>query len=228
MPKGTANDYARVVQAVLEPARNSAQAEPMARYMRGLFPFLGLKRPEFERLVRPVWTEWKPQHNERLICGCARELWKLPEREYHHAALDLLMRHERMLTPKSLPVVRALIVSKSWWDTVDALATRIVGPLVARHPDLKPTMDAWSRDKNLWIRRTAILHQLGYKKNTDIDRLFDYCARNASDSDFFIRKAIGWALRQYARTDPAAVKRFVKTHPDLSPLSKREATKHLD
>ncbi|MCB1188785.1 DNA alkylation repair protein, partial [bacterium] len=112
--------------------------------------------------------------------------------------------------------------------TVDTLAALVVGPMVTRHPQLTAVMDEWIADENLWVARTAILHQLKYGKATDTDRLFAYCAAQAGHPDFFIRKAIGWALRQYARTDPGAVRRFVANHRDeLSPLSIREATKHL-
>jgi len=127
-----------------------------------------------------------------------------------------------------LAVARTLITTKSWWDTVDALATRFVGDLVRRHPALVATMDDWSAEPDLWLVRTAILHQLHYGPATDTERLFAYCSRQAGHPDFFVRKAIGWALRHYARTDPDAVRQFVAAHASrLSPLSVREATKHL-
>ena len=131
-------------------------------------------------------------------------------------------------SPALLETVRSLIVTRSWWDTVDTLAANVVGPLVSNHPALRATMDAWSTDDNLWLVRTAILHQLRYRSATDPDRLFRYCDAQAGHGDFFIRKAIGWALREYARTDPDAVRTFVATHRDrLSGLSVREASKHL-
>src|SRR5262249_25589456 len=131
-------------------------------------------------------------------------------------------------TPTLLPTVAELITTKSWWDTVDTLASDTVGPMVRNHPELLSTMDEWVRDDNLWIARTAILHQLSYKEDTDADRLFRYCLAQAGHRDFFIRKAIGWALRQYAHTNPEAVRAFLAGHGDLlSPLSVREAGKHL-
>jgi 3-methyladenine DNA glycosylase AlkD len=111
---------------------------------------------------------------------------------------------------------------------VDTLAAHTVGPLVAAHPVLVATMDAWVTDENMWLARTAILHQLRYKERTDADRLFRYCTLQAGHRDFFIRKAIGWALRDYARTNPDAVRRYVDEHRSiLAPLSIREASKHL-
>jgi 3-methyladenine DNA glycosylase AlkD len=119
------------------------------------------------------------------------------------------------------------MVEKSWWDSIDALTGQVVGPLVLRFPELKKEMDRCSRHPNFWLRRSAILHQLAYKDQTDPERLFGYCLNNAANPEFFIRKAIGWALRQYAHTDPQAVYNFVDNHRDrLSPLSIREALKH--
>jgi 3-methyladenine DNA glycosylase AlkD len=127
-----------------------------------------------------------------------------------------------------ITTARYLIVTRSWWDTVDALAAHLVGSLVRRHPGLVSTMDEWIDDDNLWVIRTALLHQLTYREATDHVRLFDYCLRQAHHRDFFIRKAIGWALRSYARTAPDDVRRFVGRHePVLAPLSVREALKHL-
>jgi 3-methyladenine DNA glycosylase AlkD len=134
----------------------------------------------------------------------------------------------RVGSPALLPTVQELITTKSWWDTVDTLAAHTVGPLVAAYPGLVDTMDAWVTDANMWLVRTAILHQLRYKERTDAERLFRYCTVQASHRDFFVRKAIGWALRDYARTDPEAVRRYVEEHRSiLAPLSVREASKHL-
>ena len=123
--------------------------------------------------------------------------------------------------------VRRLIETKPWWDTVDLLAAHVVGPIVLRF-DLGKEMDSWIDDDNIWLARTAILHQLNYKLQTNPDRLFDYCIRRAPDTEFFIRKALGWALRQYARFDEAAVVRFVAEQDRiLSGLTKREALKRV-
>jgi 3-methyladenine DNA glycosylase AlkD len=120
-----------------------------------------------------------------------------------------------------------MLITKSWWDTVDAVAADIVGRLVQRHPALVKTMDAWIADDNMWLQRTAILHQLRFKDQTDEKRLFGYCLKHGSQKEFFIRKAIGWALREYSKTNPAAVKKFVKTAP-LTNFSKKEAMKWVE
>ena len=169
-----------------------------------------------------------PAPAEQDLRTVASACWELNEREYQYFACDWLRAHVAVPGPGFLPTIRALITTKPWWDTTDPLATRVVGGLVRRHPGLVTEMDAWSVEEDMWLVRTAILHQLHYGAQTDTDRLFAYCSRQAGHPDFFVRKAIGWALRHYARTDPEAVRRYVAGERDrLSPLSIREATRHL-
>ena len=198
----------------------------MRGYLRGQFPFLGIPTPQRRALLKPILAEAKPWIDEAFLRGAARALWKMPEREYQHAAIELLERSPSKLSTVSLPLLRELIQTKSWWDTVDTLSTHCVARLVLRYPAMRGEMDAWSTDEDFWIRRCAIVHQILYKEKTDVERLFEYCAANANDPEFFIRKAIGWALRQYAFTDARAVVEFVESHGGLSNLSKREALKH--
>ena len=219
--------FAARAQSILAPHRDPATAEKMARYMKGRFPFLGLPRTVYQPLTRPLLTEFRPAASEAHLLEIARQLWDLPEREYQYLAGDLLDRYCKHLTPASLPALRDLLVCKSWWDSVDQLTGRVLAPLVRAHPVLRREMDRWSRDENFWLRRAAILHQLSSGPGTDSRRLFAYCLRNAKDSEFFVRKAIGWALRQHAKLDAPAVRSFVDAHPELSPLSRREALKHL-
>lgn len=154
--------------------------------------------------------------------------WSHAERELQYAAVDVLVRHVGRAAPGLIDVVGQLVTTKSWWDTVDALAANVVGPLVRRSPELVATLDGWIEGDDLWLARTAILHQLGAKGDTDADRLWRYSLAWAGHPDFFARKAIGWALRQYARTDPDAVRNFLAEHADaFSPLTVREASKHL-
>lgn len=121
-----------------------------------------------------------------------------------------------------------LVTTVSWWDTVDLLAVRVVGPLVAADRRLTAEMDAWITDDDLWVARTALLHQLGYKDRTDTGRLFGYCLRQSGHPDFFVRKAIGWSLREYAKTDPDAVRDFLaRERGRFAPLTVREALKNI-
>jgi 3-methyladenine DNA glycosylase AlkD len=208
-------------------AADPERAGPMRAYMRDQFPYLGIPMPSSRVLWRQVLAGLaKP--TEADLRDAATACWRKPEREYQYFACFWLRRHVGVASAHLLGTARALITTKSWWDTVDTLASDTVGPLVRHHPELVSTMDDWIVDENLWLVRTAILHQLTYKQSTDTDRLFRYCLIQAQHRDFFIRKAIGWALRQYARTDPDAVRAFLQAHGEkLAPLSIREGSKHL-
>ena len=206
-------------------AADAERAAPMRSYMRDQFEFLGITSVPRRQLTRQILAGWRDRPTEADLAAVARACWALAEREYQYFACDVLIKYVRALTPQFLPVAADLLTSKSWWDTVDALAANVVGPIVAAYPATVSTMDLWSADDNLWLARTAILHQLRYRERTDVPRLFAYCAAQAEHPDFFIRKAIGWALREYAKIDPAAVRQFVDAHAELSPLSRREALK---
>ncbi|WP_327685331.1 DNA alkylation repair protein [Streptomyces sp. NBC_00467] len=203
------------------------RAAGAAAYMKGVAPFLGIYTAERRVLSRTVLAGL-PAPDETDCTAIALRCWALPEREYAYFAADYLRRHVLRCSSGLLPVVRRLVTTVSWWDTVDALAAHVVGPLVAADPALRTDMDAWIDDADLWVARTALLHQLRYKDSTDTERLFGYCLRRADHPDFFIRKAIGWCLREYAKTDPDAVREFVDSARErLSPLSVREALKNL-
>ncbi len=218
-----AEDCASRLQGAFSAAYDPVRARGMAKYMRDLFPFAGIPTPERTALQRQALAALpKPLASE--VIAAATLLWELDEREYQYAACALLARHAKLLSPGDLPAVRRLVESKSWWDTVDTLASNVVGPMVAGHPELSAEMDLWISDENIWVARTAILHQLRYKSSTDRGRLFRYCELQAAHPDFFIRKAIGWALREYSKTDGDAVRGFVASHETaLSPLSRKEA-----
>ena len=208
-------------------AASPADAVAMRAYMREQFPFLGIKGTARAQLDRQVLAGL-PKPAEADLRDVAVGVWALSEREFQYFGLDYLRRHARVCTAGFLSTAEHLIVTRSWWDTVDSLATHVVGPLVRAHPPLVAVMDRWITDANLWRVRTALLHQLLAKQATDADRLFDYCRTQAGHPDFFVRKAIGWALRDYAKTDPAAVRAFIGRYGSgMAPLSVREATKHL-
>jgi 3-methyladenine DNA glycosylase AlkD len=212
---------------VYEAARDPERAVQAKAYMRDQFEFLGFSVPAQRKLTRTV-VAGLPKPSEADLRTVALACWSLDEREYQYFACDWLRTHLAVPGPGFIDTARTLIITKSWWDTVDPLATRFVGGLVQRHGQLVAEMDAWSADDNMWLVRTAILHQLHYGTATDTERLFGYCTRQAGHKDFFVRKAIGWALRHYARTDPHAVREYVTNNRErLSPLSVREAMKHL-
>jgi 3-methyladenine DNA glycosylase AlkD len=206
-------------------AADPARATAMAAYMRDRFPFLGLPGPAQRDLTRQVLAGL-PAPTEEDLRTVALACWELPEREYQYFACAWLRRHVGRCSADLLPTLGRLIVDRPWWDTVDTLAANVVGPLVTAHPTLVSTMDEWAAGEDMWLARSAILYQLKYKRHTDTARLFRYCLHHAGHPDFFIRKAVGWALREYAKTDPEAVSAFVERHRgQLSGLSIREATK---
>ena len=192
--------------------------------MRHQFPFLGINAPRLDRLLRGL-----PQPAPDDVLDVAAACWELREREYQYAGIRYLVRAAPRLPADCLPQIERLITTKSWWDTVDALATHVVGRLVLAHPGLVSEMDRWLESDNIWLARSAILHQERWKERTHADRLFRYCLRRSGDREFFIRKAIGWALRSYAATDPRAVAGFLYEHgAALSGLSRREASRGVE
>ena len=216
------SDFSAQIQQSLQSLADTGKASAMAAYMKGKFAFLGVQTPMRRHATLPTMRAFS---GSPVIA--AGELWALPEREYQYVAVDLLRRKGKLLVASDLPALEAMVQSKSWWDTVDGLAVTI-GNLVLREPQLVSRMDALIGSPDFWLRRVALLHQLEWKEQTDQARLFNYCLQCADEREFFIRKAIGWALRQYARTNPVAVRQFLDTHREkLSGLSLREASKHL-
>jgi len=214
--------FVREVRNVLLPLADAGKAAGMAAYMKQRFAFLGVQTPARRKAVAVLVRGF-----EGDPLAAAKALWKESEREFQYVACDLLARHAKHLPAEALDELLALVSSKSWWDTVDALAST-AGELVAWHPQLVARMDQLIDDPDLWRRRIALLHQLGRKGDTDTARLFGYCLRRAEETEFFIRKAIGWALRDYAWHDPRAVAGFLAgPGAVLSPLSRREAAKNL-
>ena len=216
-----------LIRADLLAVADPAKAVQMAAYMKGHFVFLGVTAALRREALRPLLKAAKTSEPDVLL-AMAIQLWDEPEREFHYVGMDALRAGAMHLRASDLRAIRGFIIKTPWWDTVDSLAVHTVGTMVTNHAELVDDMDDWIESDDIWIARTAILHQLMYRERTDVNRLFTYCEMRSDDMDFFMRKAIGWALRQYARTDPEAVVSFVKKHEDdLSGLTKREALKHL-
>ncbi|WP_068468811.1 DNA alkylation repair protein [Candidatus Protochlamydia phocaeensis] len=212
------------VQKSFQAAANPVRANKQQAYMRNLFPFFGLQTEARRALQKDVFSSFALS-SEQEIEPLLRLLWNQREREYQYCAIDLAKYHIKKLSLLSLPLLQELIKQKSWWDTVDDLAVNLVGKLVGSELQL---MDKWISDPDLWIRRTALICQLKRKSATDSHRLFEYCLQRAHEEDFFIRKAIGWALREYSKTNPLAVKNFIALNQSvLSGLSIREASKYV-
>ena len=211
----------------LRAAANAERAPQMEAYMRDQFVFLGVSSPERKALQRPFIKALKGAEPHQIL-HAAELCWDQEAREFQSVASDLLRARTKELRAEDLAHLRRFITTKPWWDTVDPLAAHPVGSLVQKFPELGTTIDGWIHDDNIWLARAAILHQLFYKDHVDQDRLFSYVLIRAADTEFFIRKALGWALRSYARVAPDVVRTFVMANEsDLSSLTRREALKHL-
>ncbi len=211
----------------LSNAAVTADAAPMEAYMKHRFAFLGVKAPARRACSKPLVAPSRQLDIDEVL-EIARDLRAQPEREFHYVACDLLARNANRLRSSDLDTMQGFVTTDAWWDTVDPLASPTIGVMVSNHDDVADAMDDWIEADDMWLVRVALIHQLRFKEHTDVGRLFRYCELQADHPDFFIRKAIGWALRQYARTAPNTVRDFVDDHRDhLSELSIREATKHL-
>ncbi|CAH0345134.1 DNA alkylation repair protein [Bacillus sp. CECT 9360] len=212
--------------SIFESHRNKEQAEPMQKYMKDLFPFLGIKTPQRKVLMKEFYQEsgiLKEDFQPEFVT----ELWKQDEREYQYAAIDYIERSLKKLKKQELLLVKDLITAKSWWDTVDMLAQKPVGKIAGEHPEvIHEEIENWSISDHLWLRRTSILYQLKYKEETNEELLYKFILRNNESKEFFIQKAIGWALREYSKTNPESVGRFIASN-HLANLSIREGSKYL-
>ncbi|MDX1429390.1 MAG: DNA alkylation repair protein [Rhodothermales bacterium] len=219
-------DYLKPLVAAFENSRNPENAAPMKRYMRDQFEFLGIKAgPRRELLAAFLAKHGPPKENQ--LHAVARDLWQLVHREYQYAAVDILVRRRRHLKPDAIPLCQHLITTKSWWDTVDGIAGSVVGHLFQEYPqDRLAWISEWRSSDDMWLRRTAIIFQLKYGDKTDWELLADLARENADSKEFFIQKAIGWALRQYSKVEPQRVSQFIDA-TELPALSKREGMKWI-
>ena len=217
------------LKAALEAVAEPGRAAPMQAYMRGQFVFLGVAAPQ-RRLAAKALLAGLQGVGAEVLLEHAQLLWQQPEREYQHVALDMLAMHRRQLLPEHIPALLGLARQRAWWDSIDGMADVVGDVLQAqlrRGGDGHAHMEGALRHADFWLRRIAMLHQLGWRGDTDARWLFDAALVLAHEDEFFIRKAIGWALRDYAHHAPAEVLAFAKEHrQQLSPLSYREALKH--
>ncbi len=216
------------IRSLLKASANNENAVAMQKYMKSEMPFRGVKSASNKEIVRIAINE-NPitsfdQYNEVIT-----ELWKAEYREERYAAIALARRYERFQTLESLPIYRMMIETGAWWDYVDGIACNLIGNLLRKYPlQMKSILHEWIMDSDLWIRRSAILSQNRFKSETDHQMLFHFCKICLHEKSFWIRKAIGWALRDYSKSEPDRVRDFVQSNSNkMSGLSKREASKYI-
>ena len=219
-----ASAYVSSLHAFLNEHADPANALAMSKYMKDHFPFFGIKSPERKSLFSEFSrSHFIPDDWKEVILLC----WHHGEREMQYVAMDMVYKMKRKLQRNDLNFIEKLIVNKSWWDTVDFLASNIAGHFFFMFPDLiNPVTDKWRHSGNMWLVRTCILFQLKYRDYTDFKLLQSLIHENKYSNEFFIQKAIGWSLRQYAKYYPKEVRAFV-AETELKKLSRREALKHF-
>lgn len=218
--------YVAAIENEFRRHANATVAASAKAYMRDQFDYFGMPTP-YRRIVQKKFFATLPLPPFEAVPGIAKKLWNKPERELQYFALELYEKYKKLFTEQDIPHFEYLITHKSWWDTVDVVAPKLIAALFLKHPEPAAAHCArWMKSKNIWLMRAAIIHQNLYKKKTNEALLFQLILQCNTHEEFFIRKAIGWALRQYARTNPEAVKKFVQSNT-LSPLSAKEAMKHM-
>lgn len=208
----------------LRAAADPDKALQMSAYMRNQFDYLGIPTP----IRRKLSSDYLKGIDKRYVdWDFVFVCWQQAEREFQYLACEYLRKLLPMLTPNDIPDLRKLATTKSWWDTIDSLDT-IIGDIALRYPQVNKTLLAWSIDTNFWLRRIAIDHQLSRRDKTDIALLTTIITNNFGQKEFFINKAIGWALREYSKTNPAWVRDFIARNRDkMAKLSIREASKYV-
>ncbi len=204
---------------------NVADADGMKAYMLHQFHFFGLKTPLRRKLSKEYFKQSLPPFKdaEEIVKDC----WQHPNREMQYIGTEFLAYYKKEWKKNTIQLMEYMITHKSWWDSVDHAATDLTGPFFKLFPEQTDKITGkWNRSSNIWLQRSSIMFQKAYKKETDKELLSNYILHVAASKEFFIQKAIGWALREYSKTNPDWVKQFVKQHK-LSPLSTREALKRI-
>lgn len=230
MPRDAMKDeLARYVTAQLKLLADPARAPAMASYMKTTQPFFGVPTPMRTAILKQMGDRFAPA-DQKSYTRSVMALWKLPHREEQYCAISFARRYEQFITPAALPLYECMVREGAWWDFVDEIAVNLVGGVYGNfRAQTRPVIERWIDDEDMWIRRTALLSHLKHQRDTDAAQLFEHCLKRAHEPEFFIRKAIGWTLREYSKTDPRAVRAFLtKNRKHLSNLSYAEASKHLD
>ncbi|UOB20859.1 DNA alkylation repair protein [Macrococcus armenti] len=215
------------IKNAYEPLRNEANRKQMESYMKNQFQFLGIKKSETAPIMRKLFKEFGLPNDKgdvkQLVMNCFSE----QEREYHYIGMIILNKSSELFHGEDLSFIKSIILTHTWWDSVDTIAPNILGDIVKRSPEVKLELCEWCLDDNFWLKRAALLHQLKFKQQMDLPLLEQMIDHLKEDKEFFIRKAIGWILREYSKTDAAYVINFMQQHT-LSNLTSKEALKWLN
>lgn len=219
-----AKEATRRLAAVADPDK----AGPMAAYMKSEMPFYGVQKAGRTVILRHLVVAFPPADGDDYRRKVAA-LWSGEHREEKYLAIGFARHFRRHVEFSNLDMYRRMIVEGAWWDFVDEIAAHLVGVVVRNEREqMRPVLEQWIDHPDMWVRRSALLCQLRHGADTDEAMLFDFCLRRADETEFFIRKATGWALREYAKTAPDRVRAFLDANGEkLSPLSRREASRHL-
>lgn len=219
--------YLATLQKAYEAERNEAQAEEMSRYMKNLFPFAGIPSPNRKEIFKQHLAQHGlPEYKD--LFAVVKSAYAQPEREYHYSAIDLAGKFAKKANESFVPLLEFLITKNSWWDSVDSTASNCTRDFFKQNAHLQvPVTRKWMDSGNIWLQRASILFQLNYKSNTNEELLYKYILELKDSPEFFIQKAIGWALREYSKTNALSVTRFLATHK-LAKLSVREASKYIN
>lgn len=218
--------YLKAIQKIFSVNGNEQIAKGAKAYLLNQFEFYGIKTP-LRRVLCKNFYKAHPIKDHSELSILIKECFNEPQRELHYFAIELLGYHKKLWSKKTIPLIEWMITHRSWWDSVDSTNTHVISKFFLAFPEhANTTTQKWNQSNNTWLIRMSILFQLTYKANTNTSLLEKYIENCQLHEDFFIRKAIGWALRSYANTNSKWVIHFVKTHPNLSNLSKREALKH--
>ncbi len=221
------SDYVQNLRTAFDTCANQEIAIQQKKYMRNQFEFFGIKAPEQTIIRREFFKNYGLPHIDELP-DIIRELWQQPEREFQFFCMMMLEKFIKKTEKDFINDLEFLITNKSWWDTVDMIAAKLVGMHFKRFPEqITFYTEKWMTSGDFWLQRTALLFQLKYKKDTDVELMFNLIKRLSDQDEFFIRKAIGWVLREYSKTDPEIIIEFVNTH-QLKPLSRKEALKVIN
>ncbi|MBK9190405.1 MAG: DNA alkylation repair protein [Crocinitomicaceae bacterium] len=218
-----------IIQNQFSENGNPALVGPMKTYMKNKFEFYGIKSPARREISKPILKECKALSKKETI-DLAKELWNQPQRELHYLALELLLQNlKKDISKEDLLWMEWFILKNSWWDTVDFIAPKLVGLYFKKFPEARRAkIKEWIQSENIWLIRTSLIFQLKYKKDTDLNLMFETILQTCQTREFFVNKAIGWMLRENAKTNPAIIEQFIEENEQrLSGLSKREGLKGI-